>query len=64
MHSRKAIQLKFFRMTAETSKDLSNDVYELMGYDYQTKKGNINESQNKGEYLRIFSSRLEWAGAC
>jgi len=26
------------RMTAETSKDLSNDVYELMGYDYETKK--------------------------
>jgi HAD superfamily hydrolase (TIGR01549 family) len=26
------------RMTAETAKDLSSDVYELMGYDYETKK--------------------------
>ena len=64
MHSRKAIQLNFFRMTAETSKDLSNDVYELMGYDYETKKVNINESQNKG--LNIYEySLLDWNGhAC
>jgi len=26
------------RMTAETSKDMANDVYDLMGYDYKTKK--------------------------
>ena len=26
------------RMTAETSKDMASDVYELMGYDCETKK--------------------------